>query len=195
LGGPLILGCLVNAPAAALALLALVLYVFLYTPLKRRTPGNTLIGALVGALPPLIGWVAARGTLAPGAWILAGILFLWQIPHFLALAWLYRDDYARGGFRMLPSVDPTGRLTGCAAVVYTLVLWQATVLLTLTGVTGWWYLAAAATLGGALLLAAVHLERERTSAAARRLFIASLVYLPLLLALMLLDRRVGGSCL
>ncbi len=187
LAGPVLLAVLANPLAGVLALAALAIYVWLYTPLKTRTPVNTLVGAVVGALPPLIGWTAACGRIELGAWLLAGILFLWQIPHFLALAWLYRDDYARGGFWMLPRVDATGGLTGCAAVVYALVLLQTTLVPTLTGLTGWLYAGGAAVLGVGLLLAAVRLERQRTDAAARRLFLASVVYLPVLLGLMLLD--------
>ncbi len=187
LAGPGLLVTSVNSLAAVLALAAFVLYVWLYTPLKTRTPANTLVGAVVGALPPVVGWAGACGRLELGASLLAGILFLWQIPHFLALAWLYRDDYARGGFWMLPRADTTGSLTGCAAVVYALVLIQATLVPTLTGYTGWLYAAGAAVLGVGLVAAAARLERQRSDAAARQLFLASIVYLPILLALMLVD--------
>ena len=187
LSGPTLLVASVDPLAGLLAFAALTIYVWLYTPLKVRTPANTLVGAVVGAVPPLIGLTGACGRLELGAWLLAGILFLWQIPHFLALAWLYRDDYARGGFWMLPRADATGSLTGCAAVVYALVLLQATLVPTLTGLTGWWYGAGAVGLGVGLLAAAVTLERQRTDFAARRLFLASVVYLPVLLGLMLLD--------
>ncbi len=188
--GPALLLALVNVAAAALALAALLIYVLLYAPLKTRSVCNTLVGAVVGALPPLIGWVAATGgRTAPGAWILAGILFLWQTPHFLALAWLYRDDYARGGFRMLPMVDPRGHLTGCVVVMYTLVLLALTLLPVLVGMAGWWYAAGALLLGSALVILSAALERRRTDSAARRVFVASVVYLPLLLGLMVLDRQ------
>lgn len=190
LGGPLLLWALVGPAAALLALAALAAYVAIYTPLKQRTPLNTLAGAVVGAIPPLMGWVAAVGRLDPGAWVLGGIVFLWQIPHFLALAWLYRDDYARGGFRMLPGEDPSGALTGYVVVLYTLVLVPLTLLLTPLGVTGGWYAIGAVLLGGSLLGAGVGLEWRRTAAAARRLFVASIVYLPGLLALMVVDAHL-----
>lgn len=189
MGGPLVLGTSVNTVAAELALVAVVIHVLLYTPLKARTPLNTLIGAVVGALPPMLGWVAAVGSLDAAGWLLGGILFVWQIPHFLALAWLHREDYARGGFRMLPTIDASGHLTGCLAVVYTLVLVPLTIMLTLLGVTGGLYAAGAVVLGGGLLLVGVGLERSRTNVAARRLFLASVIYLPLLLGLMVLDRQ------
>jgi protoheme IX farnesyltransferase len=189
LGGPLLLATWVDAGAGSLALAALLIYVLFYTPLKVRTTLNTLVGAVVGALPPLVGWVGATGQLGAGAWILGGVLFLWQIPHFLALAWLYRDDYQRAGFRMLAIVDPFGRLTGCLVVVYTLGLLLLTIHLTLVGVAGWVYALGALVLGTGLLIAGVLLERRPSRAAARRLFLASVIYLPLLLGLMVLDRR------
>jgi heme o synthase len=191
--GPLCLAVCVNVQAAALSLATLLIYVLLYTPLKVRTPANTLVGAVVGALPPVIGWSAATGGIGAGGWILAGILFIWQIPHFLALAWLYRDDYARGGFRMLPSVDPHGSLTGVLVVVYCLALVPLTVALTLVGVTGWWYGAGAVALGVSLLALSIRLERERSDRAARRLFLASVIYLPLLLGLSVADRQMRSA--
>jgi protoheme IX farnesyltransferase len=189
LGGPLILATRVNAGAAQLALATLLIYVLAYTPLKVRTPLNTLVGAVVGALPPVLGWVAVRGQVDPATWVLAGLLFVWQIPHFLALAWLYREDYARGGFRMLPVLDPAGNLTGCVVVVYLLALVPLSLLLTVLGTTGPVYAAGAVVLGTVFLGLGVLLERRRTRAAARRLFLASVIYLPLLLALMVIDRR------
>ena len=191
--GPCLLAAKLNATAAVLALAALLIYVLLYTPLKTRTPLNTLVGAVVGALPPLVGWAAATGRVDAGGWILSGILFLWQIPHFVALAWLYREDYARGGFRMLPTVDPAGHLTGCIAVVYTLVLLLLALMPTLAGVAGLVYALGSLVLGSALLLIGVGLERRRTHAAARHLFLASVVYLPLLLGLMVLDRQPADT--
>lgn len=188
LGGPLLLASVVEPLAGLLALAALVIYVLAYTPLKVRTPLNTLVGAVVGALPPLVGWAAAAGRLEAGAWSLAGILFAWQVPHFLALAWLYREDYARSGFRMLPVVDPAGHLTACVAVVYTLLLLPVALVLTLVGTCGWMYAAGSLALGGLFLAASIALERRRSERAARRLFVASLIYLPLLLGLMLCDR-------
>ncbi len=186
--GPLILAAQVALLPAMLAATTIAIYVGLYTPLKVRSALSTLVGGIVGALPPLIGWAAAAGTLDPGAWILATILFLWQVPHALALAWLRRSDYAGGGFRLLPAVDPAGHLTGCVVVMYTLVLFPATMALTLVGVCGWRYAIGAATLGIGLTMLAVWLERRRTATAARALFVGTLVYLPLLLVLMVFDR-------
>jgi len=188
LGGPLLLASAVHPLAGLLALAALVIYVLAYTPLKVRTPLNTLVGAVVGALPPLVGWAAATGRLEAGGWSLAGILFAWQVPHFLALAWLYREDYARSGFRMLPVVDPAGHLTACVAVVYTLLLLPVALVLTLLGACGWTYATGSLALGALFVAASIALERRRSERAARRLFVASLIYLPLLLALMLFDR-------
>jgi protoheme IX farnesyltransferase len=192
--GVLVLLTLVNAAAGLLALTTLLLYVLLYTPMKMQSPTNTLIGAVVGALPPMIGWVAARGEIGVGAWILAGILFVWQVPHFLALAWLYRDQYARGGYRMLPNCDPEGHLTGLMAVLYALALIPVSLLLTFAGICGFWYAGGAVVLGGALVAASVALERQRSERSARRLFVASVIYLPLLMILMVADRgRPGGA--
>jgi protoheme IX farnesyltransferase len=186
--GPLLLALRVNLAAAACASAALLIYVLLYTPLKAHTPLNTLVGAVVGALGPMVGWAGATGRLDGGAWVLGAILLVWQIPHFLSLAWLYREDYRRGGFRMLARSDPDGHLTGCLVVVYTLALVPLTLLLTLIGVTGWAYAAGALLLGTGFVLAGAALERSRSAAAARRLFLASVIYLPLLLGLMVLGR-------
>lgn len=186
--GPLLLAAMVNLAAAGLALLTLLIYVALYTPLKQRTPTNTLVGAIVGAIPPLIGWVAATGGVAVGGWILAAILFVWQIPHFLALAWMLRDDYARGGFRMLPGIDLPGHLTACLIVIYTLGLLPVSLMLTLVGLCGWTYAIGALLLGGGLLALAIALERRPSASAARRVFLGTLGYLPLLMALMLADK-------
>lgn len=190
-GGPWLLGLIVDAAAGLLALATIVLYVFLYTPLKPRTPLNTLVGAVVGALPPLIGWVAARGWVDAGGWLLAGILFVWQIPHFLALAWMCRQDYARGGFRMLPAIDPNGHLTGCLAVIYTLLLLPLTLMLVWMGHCGWYYGVGALLVGAGMLAAGVAFERNPSPIAARRLFRATVIYLSLLMVLMVADRRDG----
>jgi protoheme IX farnesyltransferase len=188
--GPAILLFGVGAAASALALGTLMIYVLIYTPMKIHTPLNTLVGAVVGAIPPLIGWVASAGRLEWGGWIIAGVLFLWQIPHFLALAWTYREDYARGGFKMLPNVDASGRLTGLVVVMYSLLLVPIGAALALSGNAGSAYLCGAIVLGILLTALGVGLERHRTDAAARRLFFGSLIYLPLLLGLMVVDRRV-----
>ena len=186
--GPALLAVFVNLAAAALALASLLIYVLVYTPLKVRTPLNTLVGAVVGALPPLVGWVAATGSLAAGAWMLGGILFVWQIPHALALAWMYRADFRRSRFRMLPIVDPAGHVTGYVILIHSLVLVPLTLMLTLAGVTGWVYALGALLLGSGLALASVVLARQRSPAAARGLFFATVFYLPLLLGLMIADR-------
>jgi len=183
----------VQPAAGILALAALAIYVLAYTPLKTRTAANTLVGAVVGAIPPLIGWVAARGRLEVGAWILAGVLLVWQIPHFLALAWVYRDDYDRGGFRMLPVVDRAGHLTACVVVVYTLLLVAVSLTLVWVGGLGVLYAGGALVLGAGLVVLGVRLERQRSARAARRVFLGSIAYLPLLLGLMVLDRQVLGA--
>lgn len=169
----------------------ILLYTFVYTPLKPRTSANTLIGAVCGAIPPMIGWAAARGELGVGAWLLFAVLFLWQVPHFLALAWLYRADYARGGFRMLPAEDPGGHLTGLAAVLHTAALAPLPLLATLHGLTGWLSAAGGVVLVGWLLHAAVRMAQQRSDASARRLFLSTLAFLPLVLGFMLIDR--GGA--
>ncbi len=188
-GGVFLLATRVNELAALLALTTYLLYVVLYTPLKTQTTLNTLVGAVVGALPPMIGWAGATGQLDVGAWVLGGILFVWQIPHFLALAWLYRKDYRRGGMRMLPVLDEAGHLTACVVVVYTLVLVPMTLMLTAAGITGTVYAVGSLLLSGGFLLLAVRLERQCSAVAARRVFLASIAYLPLLLGLMVLDQR------
>jgi protoheme IX farnesyltransferase len=191
--GPVLLALLAKPLAAVLALLTALIYVLGYTPLKVRTPLNTLVGAVVGAIPPMIGWAAATGRLDFGAWLLGAILFFWQIPHFLALAWLYREDYARGGFRMLPVVDHDGGLTGRIVVLYSLILLPLGLSITLAGLAGLWYAAGAALLGLGLLAAGVRLYRQRQAADARRVFLASVIYLPLLPGLMVADRRAPAA--
>ncbi|MHC4416334.1 MAG: heme o synthase [Planctomycetota bacterium] len=186
--GLAILGLLVNLAAAGLALLTIVIYILLYTPLKTRTPLNTVVGAVCGAIPPMIGWVAASGTLDGGAWILGALLFVWQFPHFFALARLYREDYARGGFVMLPVVDRAGRLTGQVVVLTSLTLLPLALSATLFGLAGWVYAAGSVLLGAWILSLGARLYAQRTDASARRLFLASIVYLPLLLCLMVVDR-------
>ena len=191
--GVSILGLLVNALTAALGAFVILFYVLVYTPLKRRTPFCTLAGAICGAIPPMMGWSGATGEIGFGAWVLAMFLFTWQIPHFLALAWLYRDDYARGGFRMLPAVDPTGRTTSGLAVVYAAILVPLTAVLFLAGMGGPVYLAGALALGAAFFLLGLRLNRTRSNLEAKRLFIASIVYLPLLLGLLVLDHGPSRS--
>ena len=174
--------------AASFAAVNILLYVLLYTPLKPRTTLNTLVGAVTGAIPPVIGWTAATGTMAPGAWALFGILFVWQLPHFLALAWLYRADYLAGGFVMLPSLDPDGTATAQATLLTSLMLVPVGLLATLTGVAGFAYAAVALVSGLWMSWLALRFLQERSDARARKLFLASLAYLPILLGAMVLDR-------
>jgi protoheme IX farnesyltransferase len=191
--GPSLLALLASPLAGVLAAACLVLYVAVYTPLKVRSTLNTLVGAVCGALPPMVGWAAAAGVLDAGAWVLGAILFIWQIPHFLALAWLYRDDYERGGFRMLPSVDPSGSLTFRAIVLYSFALVPAALMLTAVGAAGVLFAAGSLVLGLAASWLGIRLYRTRTAGAARGVFLASIIYLPLLLALMMADRGPGPS--
>lgn len=186
--GPLALLFSVNWVTGALSLACVLIYVLIYTPLKTRSTVNTIVGAVCGAIPPMMGWSAATGTLAMGAWVLGAILFVWQIPHFLALAWMYREDYQRGGYRMLPLIDPAGQLTCQAIILYSLALVPVTLALTLCGATGAFYAAAALVLGIVLIALGARLYRERTHASARGVFLASVIYLPILLGMMIADR-------
>ena len=173
---------------ALVALVTWASYLFLYTPLKTRTSLSTVVGALPGALPPVIGWAAARGSIDAGAFVIFAILFLWQIPHFLAIAWIYRDDYARGGLPMLPVVDPAGVVTGRQAVANTLALAIVSLAPAFGGMAGPLYLAGAIALGVMFTAAAVWAAVKRTPAAARGLFLASLAYLSILCTLLIVDR-------
>jgi heme o synthase len=176
-----------NLLAAAVALATLLVYIAVYTPMKLRSPLATLVGAVPGALPPLIGWAAARGALSRDAWTLFAIVFCWQIPHFYAIAWLYREDYQRAGFPMLPVIEPTGRRAGRQAAVFGALLPPLAVAPFFTGLAGPWYLAGALLLSAGLFALAVRFALQRSTARARRLFLGSLVYLPALWALMLID--------
>jgi protoheme IX farnesyltransferase len=173
---------------ALVALVTWASYLFLYTPLKTRTSLSTVVGALPGALPPVIGWAAARGRIDSGAFVLFAILFLWQIPHFLAIAWIYREDYARGGLPMLPVVDPDGVVTGRQAVANTIALAIVSLAPAFGGMAGSIYLAGALALGVMFTAAAVWAAVKRTPAAARTLFLASLAYLSILCTLLIADR-------
>jgi protoheme IX farnesyltransferase len=178
---------LMNVLSAVIALTTLVTYVALYTPMKRRSPHATLVGAIPGALPPLIGWAAATGATSLAGWALFAIVFLWQIPHFMAIAWMYREDYARAGFPMLPVVEPDGRRAGRQALAYTLALVPASLTPTWTGIAGWPYLLTAAALGLGLMALAARFSSDRSDRTARMLFYGSITYLPLLWAAMILD--------
>lgn len=190
--GLAILSLIINFAAAGLALLTLLVYVFAYTPLKTRSTLNTIVGAVCGAIPPMIGWVAAAGTLEYGAWFLALLLFVWQIPHFLALAWLYRKDYERAGFAMLPVIDKSGRLTARVIVLTSLVLLCLSLTSTISGMAGWIYTIGSIALGLWLVKLAIELHLNCTDAGARKVFLASLVYLPALLCLMMIDRTAAA---
>ncbi len=179
----------VNLLTAVLGALTLISYLFIYTPLKRKTTLNTVIGAVPGALPPLMGWTAARGDLSIGGWALFAILFFWQLPHFLAIAWMYREDYAKGGFVMLPLADRDGSRTGRSAVSHTLGLLPVSLSPFALQISGAVYLFSALVLGLVFLWCAMQFARQMDRLSARRLFFASILYLPLLLGLMVFDKR------
>jgi heme o synthase len=189
--GIVYLGLATNVLTAFLAAVTSVTYLFLYTPLKRITPWSTLVGGIPGALPPVMGWTAARNAAEPGAWILFGILFLWQMPHFLSLAWLYRDDYKSAGYRLLTVLDTSGERTSRHVVAATIGLLPVSLMLSATGTLGWVYAAGSFSLGCLFLIPALRLAGRRTNAGARQLFIASLAYLPLLMAMMAVDRLIS----
>lgn len=177
-----------NSLAALVAVATLVSYALIYTPLKKVTSLATIVGAVPGALPPVIGWAAARETLSIEAWVLFAIVFLWQMPHVLAISWLYRDDYERGGIRVLPVGDPDGRSTAFQMVNYTAALVPVSLLPTAVGIAGRVYFAGAVVLGVAALWLAIRFAQQRTSERARQVFYASLIYLPVLWVLMMANR-------
>jgi len=179
----------VNPLTAILGAATWLSYVALYTPLKRLTVLNTLVGAVPGALPPLMGWSAATNSISAPGWALFGVLFFWQLPHFMAIAWIYRDDYAGAGFKMLSGVDPEGHRTAASAVRNTIALLGVSLFPFMFGIVGPVYLTGAILLGGAFLAFAVVFARTLTARAARRLFFASIIYLPLLLGLLVADKR------
>jgi len=187
LAGLIYLTFLVNPLTAVLGAASLLSYLFIYTPLKRVTWLNTAVGAIPGALPPLMGWSAARGNLEGGGWALFAILALWQIPHFFAIAWMYREEYAKAGFVMLPASDPDGSRTAHQAVSHTIALLPVSLCPFLFQLAGPIYLASAIALGAGYLACAIQFARRLDNAGARRLFFASIVYLPLLLIAMVLD--------
>lgn len=186
--GLLELALAVNLLTALLGAVALAGYVFVYTPLKRISSLATVIGAVPGAIPPMMGWSAVRDQLDPAAWVLFGILFFWQMPHFLAIAWLCREDYAKAGLPMLPVVDPAGRQTAHQAVLYGAVLVPLSLLPSLMGLMGEIYFLGALVLGLAYLAACGAFARTRSTSGARWLMLVSVFYLPALLLVMLLDR-------
>jgi len=185
--GVVVLAVFVNALTAVLAVIALLSYILAYTPLKKVSSLSTLVGAVPGALPILGGWTAATGSLDPGGWALFGILFFWQLPHFLALAWMYRDDYRRGGLKMLGVTDPDGRQTRHQSVLYAVALLPTSLLPVLLGLTGGFYAFAALLLTGAYVASALRFAARADSPTARGLFRVSLLYLPVLLLFLTLD--------
>ena len=186
--GMIYLAWLVNVLTSFLAAITLVSYVFIYTPLKRVTTLNTIVGAIPGALPPLMGWTAARGQVTADGWTLFAILFFWQLPHFLAIAWLYREEYARAGFAMLSVYDPDGSLTGRQAVAHTLGLLPISLCPFLFHLAGPIYLFGAFFLSLSFVIFAIRFSRRLTRLDARKLFYVSILYLPVLLGLMVFDK-------
>jgi protoheme IX farnesyltransferase len=177
-----------NLLSAALAAITIAIYIFAYTPLKRASTANTAVGAIPGAIPPMIGWAAARGSIGAGAWSLFAIVFLWQLPHFFAIAWMYREDYSRAGFRMISSDDSSGERSASQSVFFCILLLVIAGLPAFLGIVNSAYLAIELLLGGLFIAAAMRFLRMRTTSAARSLFIASIVYLPLLLGALVLTK-------
>jgi protoheme IX farnesyltransferase len=186
--GIVLLAVGVNLTAAGVAAATLVSYVLVYTPLKRRTSLATLVGAIPGALPPVIGWSAATGRIPLPALVLFGIVFFWQMPHFLAIAWLYRDDYARAGIPLLPVLEPDGRRTGHQALIYTAALWPVSLLPAVIGLGGVPYMIVATVLGLVFVWLSLRFARQRSMPNARALFLFSITYLPILLGALVADR-------
>jgi protoheme IX farnesyltransferase len=178
----------VNLLSGVLGAVTLLAYLCLYTPLKQRSWLSTTVGAAPGAMPPMIGYAAAAGAITFEAWVLFAILFLWQFPHFYAIAWMYREDYARAGIRMLPVVEPSGRSTARQIVICGLALIPVSLAPSMVGMTGWLYLLGALTLGCCFLYSGVRVAMDRTALRARAVLMASVIYLPLLYGLMLVDR-------
>jgi len=188
MGAEFYLALSVNLLTAVLGLTVISGYLFLYTPLKTRTSLSTAVGAFPGAMPPLIGWAAARGEIDVAAWVLFAILFLWQFPHFLAIAWMYREDYGRAGIRMLPVVEPDGRVTGQQIILYSLMLVPVSLLPAFLGITGRFYLVFALVLGLLFLGSSIRAALSKSNQHARQLLLASVLYLPLLFGVMVLNR-------
>jgi len=189
LTGLFLLALMVGWEASLLGAVTLLFYVAIYTPLKRLTVWNTAVGAIPGALPFMIGWTGGGGSLGGLGWTLFAILFFWQIPHFLAIAWTYREDYQRGGFVMLPLRDLTGKETGQVATAGAVLLLLASVLPTAVGLTGFYYGGCALILGTLFVASAIRFARAPSEERAQKMFYISLIYLPLLIAFMFLDKR------
>ena len=177
-----------NLLSAALAAITIAIYIFAYTPLKHASTANTAVGAIPGAIPPMIGWAAARGSIGAGAWSLFAIVFLWQLPHFFAIAWMYREDYSRAGFRMISGDDLSGERSASQSVFFCILLLVIAGLPGFLGIASFVYLAIELLLGGLFIAVAMRFLRMRTPSAARSLFIASIVYLPLLLGALVLTK-------
>ncbi len=184
--GYLALTC--NWLSAFLAAITIAIYIFAYTPLKTISAANTLVGAIPGALPPLVGWAAARGNIQDGAWSLFAILFCWQMPHFFALAWMYREDYTRGGFQMLSRDDDSGVRSASQGVLFCMLLLILGGAPTYVGLTNWYYVPVALALGGWFTIMALRFHAQRTFQSARALFLTSITYLPLLLLALVLTK-------
>jgi len=178
---------LANPLSAIVAFLTVLSYVVVYTPMKLKSSLSTIVGAVPGALPPLIGWAAATDTLSLAGWSLFGIVFFWQMPHFLAIAWMHRDDYAKAGMPLLPVIEPSGRSTGRQAVLYAAAMIPVSLLPTLLGLAGPRYLITAIVLGAIVLWLSFEFAATRTLVAARRLFFGTIIYLPLLLGALVVD--------
>jgi heme o synthase len=178
---------LVNPLTAILGLIVIVGYVLLYTPLKTRTSASTAIGALPGAMPPLMGWTSADNEITLAAWVLFAMLFLWQFPHFLAIAWMYREQYAKAGILMLPVVEPTGKITARQIVIFTVLLLPVSLAPFFIGLAGWIYLVGASVLGLWFLYSSVRAARAKSVPQARKLLLVSVLYLPLIFALMVFN--------
>ena len=179
-----------NPLSSIVAFLTVLSYVVVYTPMKLKSSLSTIVGAVPGALPPLIGWAAATDTLSLAGWSLFGIVFFWQMPHFLAIAWMHRDDYAKAGMPLLPVIEPSGRSTGRQAVLYAAATIPVSLLPTLLGLAGPRYLITAIVLGAMVLWLSFEFAATRTHVAARRLFFATIIYLPLILGALVLDHAM-----
>jgi protoheme IX farnesyltransferase len=183
------LAFLVNGLTAILGLIVIVGYVLLYTPLKTRTSASTAIGAIPGAMPPLMGWTASADEISLGAWALFALLFLWQFPHFLAIAWMYREQYAKAGILMLPVIEPEGKITARQIVVFTVILLPVSLAPFFLGFAGLIYLVGASLLGLWFLAASIKTARAKTVEQARKLLLVSVLYLPLIFALMVFNHK------
>src|SRR5213595_3094982 len=177
-----------NTLSAVLAAVTIIIYIFAYTPLKRISTANTLVGAIPGALPPMIGWAAASGRLDPGAWSLFAILFFWQLPHFFAIAWMYREDYARAGFEMISKDDKTGARSASQSVLFCILLLLISGIPQFLGLVNAVYLIVELVLNGLFIFVAMRFLRTQQAADARRLFLTSVAYLPLLLGALVLTK-------